>query len=358
MSLLALVSVRRVAFADTRVLNRIVELATCAVILALVVGGCGWALISWGPGLACEHLGICPPAPGEQELAPFIDDYLGAAGVEIDAQDYVGGVGYLAPPGNPYRIGRVAVVDVDERRIDPKLTRALPLDIVATLPEEVATVIWLRWGETREGEYHANGGGPVTGRAYRGYCDLVVIDVAAGLIVGTREFLAISPPTTTTASGDIHTEVDVESVANWVKALPVRDSSPTPSVNPTPTNTPRPSDVGPAALEPGQSLTLSGDQTGSDLVVPAESFHLAAGEYTVDFEGRSSKACSNCMAIKVFNERDEYPIFIVNDPDRIAAGGWRFTGVFTLAWWEDGASFHFELSMPKGSWTIALTRDS
>jgi hypothetical protein len=335
--------------------NRIVELLTYAVMLVLLVGGGGWALVTWGPGLTCQHLNLfCPPAPGQQQLGPFVDQYLTAAGA-IDAEDYTLGVSYEAPPNvQPYRVGRVAVVNVAERIIDGKLTRALPPEIVATQAAEVGTVIWVRWGETHEGTYHQEGSQQVRGQAYRGYCAVVVIDLAAAEIVGQAYYQAPSPPETTTGSGDVHTEVNVEGVASWVSGLPLRDSSPTPA---TPTPTPSPSGAGSAALEPGESVTLSGDQNEQDVVVPPDRFGLLAGDYSVVFKGRASKGCTSCMAVKVLNELDQYPIFVVNEPARIGAGRWNFTGVFTLAYWEEGL-FHFELTMPKGSWTITLTRES
>jgi hypothetical protein len=334
---------------------RIIERVTYAVTVLLLVGGCGWALVTWGPSLACEHLSLlCPAPPGAQELAPFVDEYLGAAGPEIDAEEYTIGLNYEPPLTlPPYRIGRIAAVNVVDRVIDGELTRALPAELVATRPADVGTVIWVRWGETHEGTYHDEGTQQVSGEAYRGYCAVVVIDLAAGEIVGRAYYAAPSPPTTTTGSGDVHTEVDVELVANWIKTLPVRDSSPTPA---PPTPAPSPSGVESAALEPGESVTLSGDQAGRDVVVPADSFELLAGDYSVVFKGRASNGCSSCMAVKVFNELDEYPIFVVNEPARIGVGRWEFSGVFTLANWEEG-TFHLELSMPKGTWTVTLTRD-
>jgi hypothetical protein len=340
---------------------RLVERVTQAVTVLLLVGGCGWALITWGPGLACQNLSLfCPPAPGAQELGPFVNDYMAAAGSDTDAEEYTLFLKSEKPlTVAPYRVGLIAAVNVADHAIDGLLTLALPSEIVATRPADVGTVIWVRWGETHEGTYHDEGTRRVSGEAYRGYCAIVVIDLAAGEIVGQAFYEAVSPPTTTTGSGDVHTQVNVESVANWVKTLPVHaaGSTPVPSSRATPTNSPSRSDSG-TALEPGESLTLSGDQWGSGDMISEEQFELLAGDYSVVFEGEASKGCANCMAIKVFNERDEYPIFVVNDPDRIAEGRWRFTGVFTLEWWEDGATFHFELDAPKGSWTITLTRDS
>jgi hypothetical protein len=302
---------------------------------------------------------LCPPAPGEQELAPFIDDYLGAAGAGVNAEDYIRQIDFQPPPDQPpYRVGRVAVVDIDEHRIDGKLTRALPAEIVATRAEEVGTVIWVRWGETREGTYHANGVGPATGQAYRGYCDIAVIDLAAGLIVGAREFLAASPPATTTASGDIHTEVDVESVVNWVSALPVHDTAAPPATPPTsetPATSPKPTSAAHPALAAGDSFKFSGDQVGQDVVIPEERFDLVAGDYRVHFKGRASNACTSCVTVDVIHEPDEDPTFVIDRSDRVDAGRWDFAGLFTVGDWEEG-TFHFELSMPKGTWTITLTR--
>ncbi len=342
--------------------NRIIELATYAVMLVLLVGGCGWALVTWGPNLACQHLALlCPPAPGEQELAPFVEGYLTAAGVDTDAEDYTLGVAYLPPPNQQsYRIGRVAAVNVADRVIDGKLTRALPAELVATRHTDVGTVIWVRWGETHEGTYHQEGGQQVRGQAYRGYCAVVVIDLAAGEIVGQAYYQAPSPPETTTGSGDVHTQVDVELVANWVSALPVRDASaasPTPSTAPTPTSSPLPKPGSRPALAPGESFTLSGDQTERDVVIPEEWFELVAGDYKVEFKGRASNACASCVVVKVINELDQYPIFVVNESARIGAGRWKFTGAFTLAEWEAG-TYHFELTIPKGSWSVTLTRET
>jgi hypothetical protein len=107
-------------------------------------------------------------------------------------------------------------------------------------------------------------------------------------------------------------------------------------------------------------LTLSGDQAGSDAVLPGERIELVAGDYSVEFRGRANEGCTSCVEVTLTSD-DVEPIgndvFVIDESSRVRVGRWHFNGFFALADFEAG-TYTFELTVPKGSWTITLTRDS
>ena len=157
---------------------------------------------------ACASLSLlCPPIPGAAELAPHVPDYLNIAGLKP------------APDGTAVlRSGKLVAVDVDGSRLDDQLQRALPADLRAERPEEVGTIVWVKWWEENVGYYEDY---LKRGEAYQGHCTVTVIDKASALILDTRIFDAAPPPATTTNLTE-HTKVDVDEVVAYLKMLPAR----------------------------------------------------------------------------------------------------------------------------------------
>jgi hypothetical protein len=172
---------------------------------------------------------------------PYLDEYVNGTGL-TDASDLAG----------PYRVGKLVAVDPRGHRLDERLQNALPADLRAAGPDEVGTIVWVSWGGHLVGTYKDAVTGRERGKAYQGYCEITVIDRAAAVIVERRTFDAAAPPSTSTAAGDVRTEVDVNAVVRYIVDLtdePAHTSSP-------PTA---------PALVPGSKVTirLSGPDSGT-----------------------------------------------------------------------------------------------
>jgi hypothetical protein len=208
----------------------------------------------------------CAASPFE----PYLDEYVNDTGL-TDAADLAG----------PYRVGKLVAVDPRGHRLDERLQNALPADLRAAGPDEVGTIVWVSWGDHLVGTYKDVGSERERGKAYQGYCEITVIDRAAALIVERRTFDAPAPPSTSTAAGDVRTEVDVNAVVRYIVDLtdqPAHTSSP------------------PAApgLLPGSKLTirLSGPDSGTYSRTEAEVYcsHIDGDpldEWSVKDSGRA-----------------------------------------------------------------------
>ncbi len=209
----------------------------------------GWHVGHRGAGLRYRVLPIvaliaaiasgsgCTASPFD----PYLDEYVSDTGL-TDGSDLAG----------PYRVGKLVAIDPRGRGLDGRLQDALPADLRAAGPDEVGTIVWVTWGYHQVGTYKDAVSERERGKAFQGYCEITVIDRAAALIVERRTFDAPTPPSTSTAAGDVRTEVDVDAVVRYLVDL--TDEAPhTPSLAAAP------------SLEPGSKLTikLSGPDSGT-----------------------------------------------------------------------------------------------
>ncbi len=157
---------------------------------------------------ACASLSFfCPAIPGAAELAPHVPEYVTIAGLKP------------APDGTAVlRSGKVVALDVAGSRHDDRLQRALPAGLRAGRPEEVGTIVWVKWWEENVGYYEDY---MKRGEAYQGHCTVTVIDKASALILDKRIFDAAPPPATTTKLTE-HTKGDVDEVVAYLKMLSAR----------------------------------------------------------------------------------------------------------------------------------------
>jgi hypothetical protein len=97
----------------------------------------------------------------------------------------------VAPP----RAGKVVLVDVDRRAFDP-FHLALPDDLRAHAPAEVATVAQMRYTRQEVGRYEMGA------RAVRLSCTMTVIDRASRTVIATHSFSWGEPPGSIPRAGD------------------------------------------------------------------------------------------------------------------------------------------------------------
>jgi hypothetical protein len=207
-------AVRHQALAHTGAITWRTRLGRAGVFLLKVVGltvgvislsvGAVFLLIYW---LTYQETNY---APGAAELDPHIEEYTSNTGLKDVSDETV-----------PYRVGKLVAVDVRNHKLDRRLQKALPADLRAARHVEVGTVVWVSCGEDQVGIYRSYEGiGGEQGRAYQGFCEITVIDRAAALIVEKQRFVADRPPSTTTRKGDIHTEVEVDRILQFLLGLP------------------------------------------------------------------------------------------------------------------------------------------
>jgi len=119
----------------------------------------------------------------------------------------------------PYLSGRIIPVDVGDKRIDG-IYAALPVELRADRPEDVATIVWLQWGKIKVGEYQQN-----KVEALVLTCKVTVIDKQSGLIVGENEFRGSNPPERWHAGVPNYGSKPTAPVIDWLKSLPRKPES-------------------------------------------------------------------------------------------------------------------------------------
>lgn len=194
------------------------------ILLGLGVLACGIPLFVW------LMLAVDPDRRYQravEHLAPALRDFIDIEGLTVapSAEAYVTGkvvvVDSLRGPregGGSVFPAPIASHDAAESPAPPEALRShlgkdaweeinqdefmkLPRKLRASTPDEVGTVVWLRWGAEAEGEYMEDQflrgpkrpeRGPVP--AYRITCEVTVIDKAKSTIVGTKDFRGGRPP--------------------------------------------------------------------------------------------------------------------------------------------------------------------
>lgn len=117
------------------------------------------------------------------------------------------------------------------KRINGSEFMQLPIELRAKSPEEVGTIILLRWDATLEGTY----GKPYDGRgqrvivsgAYRITCEATIIDKARNLVIDKRFFQGGPPPRTIPSKrhGVQYGSKPTKDIVNYIKSLPLRSGS-------------------------------------------------------------------------------------------------------------------------------------
>src|SRR5262249_17100562 len=106
------------------------------------------------------------------------------------------------------------MVDATRRKLD-YLHWSLPGDMSAGTPEEVTTVVQLHYTEQEVGQY--TGGG----RALKVTCNVIVVDRASHVVLGSATFVGADPPqfTKTHAGEDDRGELPTKALFTSLKRL-------------------------------------------------------------------------------------------------------------------------------------------
>jgi hypothetical protein len=123
----------------------------------------------------------------------------------------------ITPAEDTYIKGKVITVDTSEIEIDEMTYFKLPEELVAQTPEEVATIIWLKWEDVLVGHYTPGGGD-----AYRITCEVTIIDKEQAAIVGQKTFRGSAPPETVVGTESGYGERPIEDVVDYIRLLPRR----------------------------------------------------------------------------------------------------------------------------------------
>jgi hypothetical protein len=115
---------------------------------------------------------------------------------------------------NSYIRGKVITVDIGENKLD-QIYFDLPGDMAAKNPEEVGTIIWLKWEDVRFGTYLPGGG-----TAYQRTCEVTIIDKLETIIVDKKSFTGTSPPPTMLKEGDGYGSKPTDEVVDYLESLP------------------------------------------------------------------------------------------------------------------------------------------
>jgi len=131
---------------------------------------------------------------------------------------YLKGVKAPVGPGGPNgKIGnKLITVDTGEKEID-YLYFDLPEDRRATKPEEVDSVVHLKWDKKVKGYYAKEGSNDTSKPGYWQTCDVLVVDRQSGEVQAMSHFQGSDPPekSSSSASGSKPTD----KVVTWLTGL-------------------------------------------------------------------------------------------------------------------------------------------
>ena len=115
---------------------------------------------------------------------------------------------------NPYIRGKVITVDIGENKLD-QIYFDLPGDMTAKNPEEVGTIIWLKWEDVRVGTYSPSGEA-----AYRITCEVTLIDKPEAILIDKKSFTGSEPPPTMLREGDGYGSKPTDEIVDYLESLP------------------------------------------------------------------------------------------------------------------------------------------
>jgi hypothetical protein len=116
--------------------------------------------------------------------------------------------------GNALLKGKLIMLNISDRKVD-SLFRELPVEMRASTPAEVGTIVWLKRGQRLYGHYRGGGG------AYINTCEVTIIDRAAARVLTVKQFDGSLPPSSTkssSASGSMPSD----EITTWLRNLPRR----------------------------------------------------------------------------------------------------------------------------------------
>lgn len=129
-------------------------------------------------------------------------------------------------PTRPYRRGRVVVLDLGSRQVDP-VTHALGSAIRAESPADVGTIVIVQWVPEYQYAYVSARGQVLTG-AYVTNAHLAIIDATTGKRVGVKTIRGESPPETVARSAaereGEYGPRPISAVVEYIQSLPLYDA--------------------------------------------------------------------------------------------------------------------------------------
>jgi hypothetical protein len=138
---------------------------------------------------------------------------------------------------SPYLAGKIVVLDVGEYRVINygkeadwdlgKLDKSnvslpiyniLPENLKATNPEEVGTVVLIKWDRAYYGSYIG------AGNAYKINCIVSVVDKKRNLLIDQKNFEGGNPPYSIKGKGDGYGNAPSEEILNYLTSLPLQSN--------------------------------------------------------------------------------------------------------------------------------------
>jgi hypothetical protein len=121
------------------------------------------------------------------------------------------------PEQGEYLRGKVIVINARDKEVDSDVFFELPSALQAPTPEEVGTIVVLKWSSTMVGMYVSDRGNE--GVASVQTCEALVIDKSIPAIVGRRRFEGGSPPLYYTG-GSRDGPKPIQAVVDYITSLP------------------------------------------------------------------------------------------------------------------------------------------
>lgn len=129
-------------------------------------------------------------------------------------------------PTRPYRRGKVVVLDLGSRQVDP-ITHGLAPAIRAESPADVGTIVIVQWVPEYQYAYYSARGQALAG-AYVTNAHLAIVDAATGKRVGIKTIRGESPPETVARSASEregeYGPRPVSAVIEYIQSLPLYDA--------------------------------------------------------------------------------------------------------------------------------------
>ncbi len=119
----------------------------------------------------------------------------------------------------PYTKGALITLDIDSKTIDWFTFPKLDESIKAKTPEEMKTIVMIKWGEIKEGDYLDEKGVKV-GEAFRSTATLTIIDWEKKTKIGEKIILGQSPLKTHQLDGDFKSAQPMFKVIEYLEQLP------------------------------------------------------------------------------------------------------------------------------------------
>jgi hypothetical protein len=174
-----------------RKIGKIGCIIICA-ILAISVIITIFSLVKTG----CQHSAAAAP------FKSHVNEYISITGLKT-----------ASPSERPYLRGKVITVDITDNKID-YLYLDLPESLVPKTPEEVSTVIWLKWKKVSVGHYTDGATG------YRIDGEVTIIDMTNLVKFDAKTLHGSDPPSTKSGSGDREGFKPTDEIVDYLKSLP------------------------------------------------------------------------------------------------------------------------------------------